>query len=185
MVMTGRYSVVNCGGNTTLVVNLLQKLYSTLLPVIEDPPVHDPDQDPNTSPAYETWFKDPSYASFVSTLFRNVTTGVPMTVPQTYSFGGSPSFFCLTAENQFRYRHNGVLRDAYTDDCTGGNVANYIGFVPAKPWITLCPSFCTSDFPSSAAATRLLCGPQYMVREQAAPGADRMIEYQSLMREIC
>ena len=142
--MTGQYSVINCGGNTTLVVNLLQNLYSALQPVIQDPPVHDADQDPNTSPAYEAFFKDPSYASFVSTLLRNVTTGVPMTAPEPYSFSGSASFFCVTAKDQYRYRHNGVARDAYTDDCSPNTVANYRGYLPPKPWITLCPSFCTS-----------------------------------------
>ena len=154
MVMSGRYSVVNCGGNTNLIVNLLDKLYSALLPVIEDPPVHDADQDPNISPAYQAFFKDPSYASFVSTLFRNVTTGVPMTAPQTYSFGGSPSFFCVTAEGQFTYTHNGIDKDAYRDDCSATTVGNYRGFIPPQPWITLCPSFCTSKFRSSAPATR-------------------------------
>lgn len=148
MVTSGRYSVVNCGGNTSLIVNLLEKLYSTILPVIEDPPVHDADQDPNISPAYQAFFKDPSYASFVSTLFRNVTTGVPMTVPQTYSFGGSASFFCVTAKDQFSYRHNGVDRDAYTDDCSTTTVGHYRGFIPPQPWITLCPSFFTSNIVS-------------------------------------
>ena len=60
MVMTGQYNVVNCGGNTSLIVNLLDKLYSSLLPVIEDANSTEP------SPAYTAFFKDPSYAPFVT-----------------------------------------------------------------------------------------------------------------------
>ena len=133
--MTGQYSVVNCGGNTSLVVNLLRALYKTLLPVIKDA------ESPDTSPAYKAFFKDPSYAPFVSALFTNVTTGVPLTPPSLYSFNGGVSLMCVTAPDQFVFRYDG-LRDAYSD-CLAQPLtpASYIGFDPPKQYVILCPSF--------------------------------------------
>lgn len=141
-VMTGQYSVVNCGRNTTLIINLLDKLYASLLPVIEDA------KSPNTSPAYKAFFKDPSYAPFVSALFTNVTTGVPLTPPAPYSLNGGVSFLCVTAPEQFVYTNNG-RRDAY-NDCVANPLtpSSYIGFDPPKQYVILCPSFFTTNLVS-------------------------------------
>lgn len=142
MVMTGQYSVVNCEGNASLIVSLLNKLYSSLLPVIQDA------KSPNLSPAYKAFFKDPSYAPFISTLFTNVTTGVPMTPPAPYSFNGAATFICVTGPEQFVYKYNS-RRDAYTE-CMANptTTSNYIGFDPPKQYIVLCPSFFTSNIAS-------------------------------------
>lgn len=143
MVMTGQYSVVNCGKNTIIVVNLLSKLYDSLLPVIEDAKSTDP------SPAYQAFFKDPSYANLVSTLFTNVTTGVPMTSPALYSFNGGAAFVCVTEPEQFVYKIDGSRHDAYTDCLANPTVtSSYVGFIPPKQYIILCPSFFTSDIVS-------------------------------------
>lgn len=141
--MAGEYNVVNCGGNTTLVVNLLTKLYASLLPVIEDA------KSTNPSPAYKAFFKDPSYANLVSTLFTNVTTGIPMTPPAPYSFNGAAVLLCVTAPEQFTYTINGHPLDAYTD-CLANptTTSSYVGFVPPKQYIILCPSFFTSNIVS-------------------------------------
>lgn len=143
MVITGQYNVVNCGGNTALVVNLLSKLYSSLLPVIQDA------KSPDPSPAYNTFFKNASYAPFISALFTNITTGVPLTPPAPYSFNGSPALLCVTAPGQFTYNHNGP-KDGYTD-CVDNptQTSNYPGFDPPKQYIVLCPSFFTSNIAST------------------------------------
>lgn len=143
MAMAGQYNIANCGGNITLVVNLLNKLYASLLPVIEDA------KSTNPSPAYQAFFKDPSYANLVSTLFTNVTTGVPMTPPAPYSFNGAAVLLCVTTPEQFTYTINGRPTDAYTD-CLANptTTSSYIGFVPPKQFIILCPSFFTSDIVS-------------------------------------
>lgn len=141
--MTGQYHVVNCGGNATLVVSLLNSLYASLLPVIEDAKSTTP------SPAYQAFFKDPSSANLVSTLFTNVTTGVPMTPPAPYSSNGAAAFTCVTAPNQFVYKIDGRRTDAYTDCLANPAVAtNYIGFIPPRQYIVICPSFFTSDIAS-------------------------------------
>ena len=139
MVMSGKYTVTNCGENTDRVVKLLNKLYSTLLDVIQDV------ESTNPSAAYNAFFKDPSYAPFVSTLFKNVTTGVPMTPPGLYSINGGVSFMCVTAPHQFTFNLNGP-QDAYTM-CVGNpnTKASYVGFIPPKQYAILCPSFFTSN----------------------------------------
>lgn len=136
--MTGQYSVVNCGENTTLVVNSLRTLYSALLPVIQDA------KSANPSAAYTTFFKNSSYAPFVSTLFTNVTKGVPMTPPASYSLNGAVAFLCVTAPEQFTFTLDGP-RDAY-NECLADPYSNakYIAFDPPKPYVILCPSFFTS-----------------------------------------
>lgn len=139
MVMSGQYNIVNCGENTHRVASLLHKLYFSLLPVIQDV------ESTNPSAAYNAFFKDPSYAPFVSTLFKNVTTGVPMTAPGLYSFNGAVSFMCVTAPNQFTYNLNGP-QDAYTMCVDNPNTkASYIGFIPPKPYAILCPSFFANE----------------------------------------
>lgn len=140
--MTGQYSVVNCQGNTSFVVNLLNKLYSSLLPVIQDTKSTD------KSPAYEAFFKDSSYAAFISALFTNITTGVPLTPPAPYSFNGAPTLLCVTAPDQFTYRYDGLV-DAY-NHCLANptTTAYYVGFSPPKQYIILCPSFFTSNIMS-------------------------------------
>ncbi len=139
LVMSGQYSVTNCGDNAARVVNLLNKLYFALLPVIQDA------KSTNPSAAYGAFFKDPSYAPFVSTLFTNVTTGVPLTPPSLYSFNGGVSFVCVTAPEQFVFTLDG-RRDAY-NECVANptTTASYIGFQPPKPYVILCPSFFTSN----------------------------------------
>ena len=143
MVTTGQYNVVNCGGNATLVVNLLNKLYASLLPVIQDAKSTTP------SPAYKAFFKDPASANVVSTLFTNITTGVPMTPPAPYSSNGAAAFLCVTAPDQFIYKIDGRRTDAYTDCLANPTVAsNYVGFIPPKQYIVICPSFFTSNIAS-------------------------------------
>ena len=136
--MRGPYSVTNCEENADLIVKLLDNLYYALLPVIQDA------KSTNPSPAYKTFFKDASYAPLVSTLFTNITTGVPMTPPALYSSTGSVSFMCVTAPEQFTFTLDGH-RDVY-DECMADSTvtAKYIGFKPPKPYVILCPAFFTS-----------------------------------------
>ena len=136
--MSGQYNVVNCGGNRTLIVNSLQTLYSALLPVIEDA------KSANPSAAYTAFFKNSSYADFVSTLFTNITKGVPTTPPASYSLNGAVTFLCVTAPEQFTFTLDGP-RDAY-NECIADPTTNskYIAFVPPKQYVILCPSFFTS-----------------------------------------
>ncbi len=142
MVTTGRYNVVNCGGNSSLIVNLLNRLYFSLLPVIEDAKSTEP------SPAYTAFFKDPSYALFISAVFTNITRGVPLTPPAPYSSNGAPVFLCVTAPDQFTYRLDGP-KDAYTDCVADPTMtSDYLGFSPPRQYIILCPSFFTSNLVS-------------------------------------
>ena len=136
----GNYNVINCGQNTDIEFDLLDKLYSSLLPVIQDA------ESTNPSAAYTAFFKDPSYAPFISTLFTNVTTGVPRTPPALYSFNGRVSFMCVTATKQFTFTLNGP-HDAYTD-CLANpkSPVSYFGFVPPKQFVVLCPSFFTGNY---------------------------------------
>ena len=137
--MKDNYGVANCLGNTNLVVNLLSKLKSSLGPVVRDADSASP------SDAYKAFFKDPSYAPFVSALFTNVTTSVPLTPPRKYSHSGGVTFLCVNAPEQFKYRLGGI-KDAYTECVAKPNVAsNYIGFVPPMQYVILCPSFFNSD----------------------------------------
>lgn len=142
MYMTGQYTVANCGGNTSLVVHLLNRLYTALLPVIEDA------KSTNTSPAYDAFFEDPSSAPFVSALFTNVTSGVALTPPAPYSLNGAPTLLCVTEPGQFMYKFDGQ-KDAYTE-CLASptTTSKYIGFDPPKQYIIVCPSFFTSSIVS-------------------------------------
>ena len=137
--MSGQYSVTNCEENTTRIVDLLDRLHSALLPVIQDA------QSANPSAAYKTFFKDPSYAPFISTLLTNITTGVPMTPPSLHSYNGGVTFVCVTAPAQFTFTLDG-RRDAY-NDCIAqpGTTSKYVGFDPPKQYVVLCPSFFTSN----------------------------------------
>ncbi len=142
MVTTGQYSVVNCGGNSSLIVNLLNRLYFSLIPVIEDAQSTEP------SPAYTAFFKDPSYAPFITTVFTNITRGVPLTPPAPYSSNGAPVFLCVTAPNQFTYTIDDP-KDAYTDCVADPTMtSDYLGFSPPRQYIILCPSFFTSNLVS-------------------------------------
>lgn len=143
MVTTGQYNVVNCGGNAALVVGLLNNLYASLLPVIQDA------KSTISSPAYKAFFKDPSSANLVSTLFTNITTGVPLTPPAPYSSNGAAAFLCVTAPHDFIYKIDGRRTDAYTECLADPAVAaDYLGFNPPKQYIIICPSFFTSDIAS-------------------------------------
>ncbi|CAF9919648.1 MAG: hypothetical protein ALECFALPRED_001248 [Alectoria fallacina] len=158
MVMTGQYSIVNCAGNTSLVVNLFNKLYSALLPVIQDA------GSPAPSPAYTAFFKDPSYAPFISALFQNITTGVPLTPPAPYSFNGAATILCVTAPEQFTYSIDGP-RDAYTDCLANPTTTSYYpGFLPPKQYIVLCPSFFTSNIVSIPPPSNCLTVTTYINR---------------------
>ena len=140
--MSGRYNIVNCGGNTSVVINLLNKLYVALLPVISDAESLD------SSSAYKTFFKDSAYAPFISTLFTNITTGIPLTSPAPYSSNGAATLVCVTAPEQFTYTYHGRV-DAYTSCLANPNTtSNYPGFDPPKQYIILCPSFFTSNIVS-------------------------------------
>lgn len=139
IVMSGQYNIVNCGGNASVVIYLLDKLYSVLLPVIQDA------ESTNPSPAYKAFFKDSSYAPFISALFKNITTGVPLTTPAPYSSNGAATLLCVTAPEQFTYNYDGPV-DAYTS-CLANptTTSSYPGFDPPKQYIVLCPSFFTSN----------------------------------------
>lgn len=140
--MSGQYNIVNCGGNTSLVINLLNKLYAVLLPVIQDA------KSPDPSPAYKAFFKNSTYAPFVSALFTNITTGVPLTPPAPYSFNGAATLLCVTGPEQFIYDYYGPV-DAYTYCLANPTTTSYYpGFDPPKQYIVVCPSFFTSNIVS-------------------------------------
>ena len=141
MITSGQYNIVNCGDNDVLMVNLLRNLYSALLPVIEDA------KSPNPSPAFTAFFKDPSYAPFVSDVFTNITTGVPMTPRAPYSFNGAPTFFCVTAPDQFTFTYYGA-KDAYTQCMADPTTSFYLGFKPPLQYMVLCPSFFSTNIVS-------------------------------------
>ena len=139
MVLKNNYNVVNCGENTAHVIDLLEKLSTALLPVIQDAKSTRP------SSAYTTFFKDPLYRSFISTILTNISTGDPMTPPSFYSFNGGVAFFCVTAPGQFQFEL-GTLRDSYEDCMANPTTTSYFPlFVPPKPYVIVCPSFFTRN----------------------------------------
>ena len=139
MEMRNQYTVVNCQGHTRQMFHLLSTLTSNLVPVIEDANSTDP------GAAYTAFFKDRSYAPFISTLLRNITKGVPMTTPRTYSFSGGVTFLCVNATEEYTFNLNGVRRDAYTDCINHPSTTTiYVGFSPPEPFVIVCPSFFAS-----------------------------------------
>ena len=138
MVLKNNYNVVNCGENTGLVHDLLGNLSTALLRVIVDVKFAGP------SSAYTTFFKDPLYRPFITSLLTNISTGVPLTPPSTYSFNGGVSFFCPTAPGQFIFELD-TPRDAYKDCLANPKTTAFFPvFRPPQPFVIVCPSFFTS-----------------------------------------
>ena len=139
MVLKNNYNVVNCGENTAHVHDLLGKLSTALLPVIVDA------KSTRQSSAYTTFFKDPLYRSFISTILTNISTGVPLTPPSLYSLNGGVAFFCVTAPGQFQFELD-TPRDSYKDCMASPTTTSYFPlFIPPNPYVIICPSFFTSN----------------------------------------
>lgn len=139
MVLKNNYNVVNCGENTDHVHDLLAKLSTALGPVIQDAKSTPP------SSAYITFFKDPLYKYFTSSLLTNISTGVPMIPPSLYSLNGGVSFFCVTAPGQFQYQLD-IPQDSYQDCMASPTTTSYFPlFRPPQPYVIICPSFFTSN----------------------------------------
>lgn len=136
---SGQYMMVNCGSHRgPQLDSLLQNLWRSLLPVIQDAQLSNP------SPAFKAFFKDSSNAPFVAEVLTNVTTGVarhPSAFPYT---NGSPTFLCPTAVGQFPTSIAGRQIDMYTHCLQSETpVATYGN---PLPYIFLCPKFWTSPY---------------------------------------
>ena len=137
--LKNNYSVVNCGENTTYVHDLLGKLSAALLPVIKDAESTPP------SSAYITFFKDPLYRYFISTLLTNISTGTPILPPSLYAFNGGVSFFCVTAPGQFYFMNGNRVEDSYEDCMANPTKTSYFHLTkPPHPYAIICPAFFTS-----------------------------------------
>lgn len=130
--------------------NLLENLWSALLPVVQDATAASP------SSAYTTFFKDPNNRPFVAALLNNVTLGAsvlpPATPPpawQPWTPNGNPVFYAISARGQF----SALVNDVQTDmlDFCNDNVfhtAAYPSTNPPIPFIIICPFFWTAQAPN-------------------------------------
>ncbi|MCJ1460078.1 hypothetical protein MMC28_010457 [Mycoblastus sanguinarius] len=140
---SGQYSVVNCGENTVVTLNALDFLSNSLLPAIQDVNSIAP------GGAYQTFFKDVFYASYVSAILTNISTGTAIFSPSASSYStGSPSFFCVTGPNQLLTNAvDDVTVDEYTQCLDeqqkpiGGGKATItvMRAVIGTPFIIICP----------------------------------------------
>lgn len=136
-VTRGPYTILNCGTiNATKITNSLDNLAKYLAPAIQDAEK----SSTTPSPAYTTFFKDRTSASYVSTLLTNVTTGPAMYSPNHYS-NGAPIFACVQNVSQVVYTDasTNTKTDAYHTCKQNATLASYI--VSGTPYIIVCPSF--------------------------------------------
>ncbi|KAL8858565.1 MAG: hypothetical protein Q9178_004859 [Gyalolechia marmorata] len=128
----------------TLLRSLLDNLYTNLQPVIQDL------KSPNTSKAYETFFKDPANKNFITTLFENIAAGAPVYPPtnppqpwQKLSPKGSPLIMVLSQLGQLIYTDDdGKPKDGFTRCQENAEVTAFVSYNEDKiPFIFLCPFF--------------------------------------------
>ncbi|MCJ1450198.1 hypothetical protein MMC28_000527 [Mycoblastus sanguinarius] len=181
---SGEYAVVGCGSaNAANVVDLLETLWSALLPAIQDAESATP------SRAYQTFFKNVEYASYVSNVLANVSTGASLYPPTKFT-NGAPVLTCVTAAGQFKYKitTTGQEEDAYTE-CLR-KPTEVAKSMSGTSFIILCPNFFTSpSMPAKPPPNNCLTVNTYINRFQGfqkdRTGAE-MVQYQLwvLLEEI-
>ena len=132
---SGNYQFVNCEDDQgSLIATLLQTLYSTLLPVIQDAT----GSASHPSAAYRNFFKDSSHAEFVAKVITNITVGNALYPANPPLSNGNPTFACVTQGALTLHMPDGTIEDAY-DNCINNRLG--AAYIYPTPTIVLCPIF--------------------------------------------
>lgn len=127
----GPYSIYNCAEKTILVEQDLDLMQTALKSVAADTHFG------SASPAYEAFFKDSIYDTFVDEVISNVTEGAPLLKTNNPTTPQSPFIVCVRGPG-IKVEDDGGERDIY-DDCKNENWAAF--YKQQTNWIFLCPLF--------------------------------------------
>jgi len=135
VIQTGPYKIYACGDKAAGIVRALNLLWIYLQPAIPD------SETGITSPAFEGFFKDDHYASYVTQLLTNVSTGAPIAPSRNRGTPVSPLLACATAPGEVTMRRMTVKRDMY-DECTKPGAPPAMVWTDSH-WVVLCPNYFT------------------------------------------
>ena len=157
---SGNYQFVNCEDDQgTLIATLLQKLYSTLLSVIQDAK----GSASHPSAAYRNFFKDPSQAAYVAKIITEITVGNAMYPANPPFSKGNPTFACVTQGAISLHMPDGTIQDAY-DNCINNRLG--AAYIYPTPTIVLCPVFFSFPaYPPADACPRVTRRTNHFVRK--------------------
>lgn len=127
----GPFSIYNCAEKTILVERDLDLIQTALKSVAADTHFG------TASPAYEAFFKDSIYDTFVDEVISNVTEGAPLLKTNNKRTPQSPFIVCVRGPG-IKVEDAGGERDIY-DQCKNENWAAL--YKPQTNWIFLCPLF--------------------------------------------
>lgn len=128
----GPYVIQLCGANSQYVKQDLDLMWNTLQGVIADAHYG------AASPAYQAFFKDSIYDTFVDKMFTNITNGAPIQKLNANS-PVAPAITCITGPNMVVENTGGGERDLW-NVCAGN--PNFAAFYRSGTnWIFLCPFF--------------------------------------------
>ncbi|KAK3170321.1 hypothetical protein OEA41_009708 [Lepraria neglecta] len=131
-VKAGNYNILFCGNLTTTVRESLQLLWSNLGTINTDA------ETGTSSPAYQAFFKDNDYTSFVEQMLTNITNGASLQKAGQNS-AEAPTLACLTGPGIATEETSAGERDLY-EICSGNS--KYAAFYRSSTnWIFLCPAF--------------------------------------------
>ena len=164
MVWSGNYRIVNCQDNIDVIPTLLHNLWDALGPIIQDAGLN------RSSSAYTTFFKDISYAPYVSAVLTNVSTGVGLTAD------GGPAFICVNTSNQFGYTDSATMKRVDTYQKCRDNPRKAMFWITNNPYIIVCPSFFEPGF--QALPPPNTCPQVSRNGEQFSGAATALIQYQ-------
>ncbi|KAL8784964.1 MAG: hypothetical protein Q9195_008830 [Heterodermia aff. obscurata] len=128
----GRYNILNCSPtNATHLSHLLKSVNSAVYSAINDTERNTP------SGAYNTFFNDITYSTFVHDILTMTITG------RALGEQGSPIFWCVQGLNEIRYvdRNSGSLNDMWTR-CEQ-HPRNVLQGMHGSSFIVVCPQFFT------------------------------------------
>ena len=131
-VKVGNYNVAFCDNLTTTVREDLQLLWENLLGVEKatDAGI--------ANPAFQAFFKDNQYETFIQQMFVNITNGNALPKPEL-STPEAPTIACLTGPGEATENTTAGVRDLF-EICSGN--PKYAAFYRAQSnWIFLCPEF--------------------------------------------
>ncbi|KAL8835379.1 MAG: hypothetical protein Q9205_003610 [Flavoplaca limonia] len=136
---SGKYAIYNCGLVATDVHNMLDALYPVLVQAVQDT------QSATTSPAYQTFLKDPEFTATVANIFSQAAAGASIH-PANVLTDGAPVIYCLNRKGQLAGTRADIGQpfDAF-DACVDPNTQQATGLSASQlsgtPFITICPLF--------------------------------------------
>ena len=133
-VLSGNYAIVNCGERATIIVKMLETLWSALIQATQDA------ESSTMSPAFQTFFKDPENMAFVSNILAQSSAGEAIH-PPTKVNNGAPVIVCLSGAGQVSGQMpDGTPFDAFSR-CSPPGSTVAASSLSGTPYITICPYF--------------------------------------------